>query len=105
MAWATSVHDELPDELPGRRGHHVCLSQIATNTARTNGFDTNLEASAAADRLQHSRAVWPTPIWDSRPIQPTRPTIAAYASNTLAGPINGSLQGLRAERLHGRPRP
>jgi hypothetical protein len=68
------------------------LSQIATNTARTNGFDTNLEASAVAITSNTAAALAYTNL--NLSAYSTNPSdIVTYASNTLAGPINDSLQG------------
>src|ERR1700678_2615002 len=69
------------------------LSQIATNTARTNGFDTNLDSLAAQIASNTAAPLAYTNL--CLPAYSTNPSdVVAYASNTLAGPINGSLQGL-----------
>ena len=69
------------------------LGAIATNTARTNGFDTNLEASAAAIASNTAAPLAYTNL--GLTAYSTNPSdVVAYASNTLAGPISGSLQGL-----------
>jgi hypothetical protein len=69
------------------------LGAIATNTARTNVFDTNLEAAAAAIASNTAAPLAYTNL--GLPSYSTNPSdVVAYASNTLAGPINGSLQGL-----------
>jgi hypothetical protein len=68
------------------------LAQIATNTARTNGFDTNLDALAAQIASNTAAPLAYTNL--GLPSYSTNPSeIVAYASNTLAGPINESLQG------------
>jgi hypothetical protein len=68
------------------------LAQIGTNTARTNGFDTNLEGSASAIVSNTAAPMAYTNL--GLPSYSTNPSdIVTYASNTLAGPINESLQG------------
>jgi hypothetical protein len=68
------------------------LGTIATNTARgSNGFDTNLEASASLIASNTAAPLAYTNLGlDTYPTNPAN--VVAYASNTLAGPISGSLQ-------------
>jgi hypothetical protein len=68
------------------------LGTIATNTARgSNGFDTNLEASASIIASNTAAPLAYTNLGlDAYPTNPA--SVVAYASNTLAGPISGSLQ-------------
>ena len=68
------------------------LGTIATNTARTNAFDTNLEASAAAIASNTAAPLAYTNLGIGA--YSTNPSdIVGYASNTLAGPINQSMLG------------
>jgi hypothetical protein len=68
------------------------LGTIATNTARTNAFDTNLEASTSAIASNTAAPLAYTNMgigaYSTNPAD-----IVGYASNTLAGPVNESLQG------------
>jgi hypothetical protein len=68
------------------------LGVIASNTARTNGFDTNLDASASAIASNTAAPLAYTNL-DIGAYSTNPASVVAYASNTLAGPINGSLQG------------
>ncbi|HUD48388.1 MAG TPA: hypothetical protein VMR33_16260 [Candidatus Baltobacteraceae bacterium] len=66
------------------------LGTIATNTARTNSFDTNLEASASAITSNTAAPLAYTNLGIAA--YSTNPAdIVGYASNTLAGPVNASM--------------
>jgi hypothetical protein len=66
------------------------LGQIATNSARTNGFDTNLEASASAIASNTAAPLAYTNLGIGA--YSTNPSdIVSYASNVLAGPVNESM--------------
>jgi hypothetical protein len=67
------------------------LGTIASNTARTNAFDTNLDASAAAIASNTSAPLAYTNIGlDAYSTNPS--DTVGYASNTLAGPVGETMQ-------------
>ncbi|HEY3863145.1 MAG TPA: hypothetical protein VGO59_14780 [Verrucomicrobiae bacterium] len=68
------------------------LGVIASNTARTNGFDTNLEASATAIASNTAAPLTYTNL-NTEAYSTNPASVVAYASNTLAGPANQSLLG------------
>jgi hypothetical protein len=66
------------------------LTTIATNTARTNAFDTNLEASAFAIASNTAAPLAYTNLGVGA--YSTNPSdIVSYASNVLASPVNESM--------------
>jgi hypothetical protein len=66
------------------------LGTIASNTGRTNTFDTNLEASAAAIASNTAAPLAYTNLGIGA--YSTNPSdVVGYASNTLAGPVNQSM--------------
>jgi hypothetical protein len=68
------------------------LGAIATNTARTNSVDTNLEASASAIASNTAAPLAYTNLGITA--YSTNPSdTVSYASNVLAGPVNGSMLG------------
>jgi hypothetical protein len=79
----------FPTNFPDSGGISL-LGTIATNTARTNSFDTNLEASASAIASNTAAPLAYTNLGISA--YSTNPNdVVTYASNVLAGPVNGSM--------------